>query len=201
MSKKKISITIDGNETKIKASDMTLEELGKLFTSPELAKAADEDEDEDEDDYYLRDDDDDDEYDDEDDEYDEEEGNPTLRYMDSVMKQSLDIVENVGYSTTAKIVTFEYMGMKTYGIEVNRPVNGITRLAEYSLEIDENGTRAVVNEGNATLIVLCPIFRKPVFEKIVLDSYYYTGAVVSCQPGEDTIKGVNALVEILKTMI
>lgn len=199
MSKKKISITIDGNETKIKASDMTLEELGKLFTSPELTKVADDEEEED-DGYYFRDD-DDDEYDDEYDEYNEEEGNPTLRHMDSVMKQSLDIVENVGYSTTAKIVTFEYMGMRTYGIEVNRPVNGITRLAEYSLEIDENGNRAIVNEGNGTLIVLCPIFTKPVTEKIVLDSYYYTGAVVSCQPGEDTIKGVNALVEILKTMI
>lgn len=203
MSKKKISITINGNETKIKASDMTLEEIKDFFLSSGSAKTVDDDDYYDDDDDDYDDDDDDDDYDDDDyDDDDDDDENSVIRYMDTIMKESLDIVENVGYSNVAKIVTFNHMGMKTYGIEINRPVNGITRLAEYSLEIDEvTGNRAVVSEGNGTLIVLCPIFTKPVTERIPLSNYYYTGAVVSCQPGEDTVKGVNALVEILKTMI
>jgi len=132
---------------------------------------------------------------------DEEPSNSNINIMNEFMKEKIDIVEKIGYTIAAKIVAFAHMGMTVYGIEVNKPVNGVTNLAEYSLKMAADGSRTVVQNGDGTLITPYPIFAKPVTENIVLHDYRYTGEVVSCQPGEDTIKGIAALVEMLKTKI
>lgn len=188
--KKKIKITMDGSDTNITLKNMSLGELAKALADV----SADEDLDDCEDDGF-----DDDDFGDGDDYA--ETGNPGMRMMDAIMKDKIDIVAAAGYDVVAKIVEFTYEGMPCYGIEVTPAVNGVTKMPEYSLDVNEDGHRTIVQNGNGTLIVPYPIFRKPITEEIELEDCTYTGEVVTCKPGEDAVRGISVLVEMLKTKI
>lgn len=148
---------------------------------------------------------DDDDEDDEDDEEDEDDDvdipgmfADSMSMFDDLLKEKTDIVEKLGYTVTAKIVGFNVGEYKVYGVEVNKPVNGVSQYPEYAININPDGSREVVSVGNATLILPSPVFKKPIKEDIRLDNYHPTGEVVTCKPGEDTVKGIAALMEMMK---
>lgn len=201
--KKKIEIVMDENSTKITTENMSLAEIAKAFGNLNAGEDLKEPEEDDEDDYDYEDDDD---YECKDDDCDEDkdiedEGNPTLRWINGMMRDKLDIVANAGYDVVAKIIAFDHEDMRCYGIEVTPAVSGVTKMPEYGLDICDNGSRAVVQNGNATLIVPYPIFSKPIAKRLELKNCHCTGEVVTCKPGEDTVNGISALVEMLKSKI
>lgn len=146
--------------------------------------------------------------DDEDDEDDEEDEDDdvdipgmfadSMSMFDDLLKEKTNIVEKLGYTVTAKIVGFNVGEYKVYGVEVNKPVNGVSQYPEYAININPDGSREVVSVGNATLILPSPVFKKPIAEDIKLQGYHMTGEVVTCKPGEDTVKGIAALMEMVK---
>ena len=146
---------------------------------------------------------DDDEYE-EDEEYEDDDVDipgmfaDSMSMLDSLLKEKTDIVEKLGYTVTAKIVGFNVGEYNVYGVEVNKPVNGVSQYPEYALNINPDGSREVVSVGNATLILPSPVFKKPIVEDVKLENYHPTGEVVTCKPGEDTVKGIAALMEMVK---
>lgn len=219
--KKTVKISNVGGVVTIETEGLTAEEMKAVIQSVTDSNDEDgyDDEDECDDDCdcdfcsareaCFKNDDEDDEYeDDEDDEDDEEYEDDdvdipgmfadSMSMIDRLLKEKTDIVEKLGYTVTAKIVGFNVGEYSVYGVEVNKPVNGVSQYPEYAINVNPDGSREVVSVGNATLILSSPVFKKPIVEDVKLENYHPTGEVVTCKPGEDTVKGIAALMEMVK---